>query len=76
LAALSYAGDRLLTADRPQRLCLRDSKGDIAEQINLDAPVAAIALSALADYAVVGMANGAILRFNEPSAEGGEDLLK
>jgi WD40 repeat protein len=78
LAALSYAGDCLLTADRPQRLCLRDLKGDIREQINLDAPVAAVALSALADFAVAGLANGAILRFEERpvSAGGGGDLLK
>ncbi len=78
LTALSYAGDRLLTADRPQRLCLRDSKGDIHERINLDGPVAAVALSALADFAVVGLANGAILRFDQRPAptEGGGDLLK
>lgn len=65
LAALSYAGDCLLTADRQQRLCLRDSKGDLRGQINLEAPAAAIALGALADYAVVGLANGALLRFGE-----------
>jgi hypothetical protein len=78
LAVLSYAGDRLLTADRPQRLCLRDSKGDIHERINLDGPVAAVALSALADFVVVGLANGAILRFDQrpARAEGGGDLLK
>jgi hypothetical protein len=78
LAALSYAGDCLLTADRPQRLCLRDSKGGIREQINLDAPVASAALSALADYAVVGLANGTVLRFDERpmTAEVGKDLLE
>lgn len=78
LASLSYAGDCLLTADRPQRLCLRDPKGDIREQLNLDAPVAAAALSALADFAVVGLANGAILRFDERTmaAEGRTNLLK
>lgn len=77
-AALSYAGDHLLTADRPQRLCLRDNKGDIYERINLDGPVAAVALSVLADFAVVGLANGAILRFDQrpAHAEGGGDLLK
>ena len=78
LAAISYAGDRLLTADRPQRLCLRDSKGDIHERIDLDGPVAAVALSSLADFAVVGLANGTILRIDQQpvSAEGGRDLLK
>lgn len=78
LAALSYAGDRLLTADRPQRLCLRDRKGEIGDQMNVDAPVAAVALSALADFAVAGLANGAILRFDErpTDAKGGGDLLK
>jgi hypothetical protein len=78
LAAVSYDGDSLLTADRPQRLCLRDPKGDIREQLNLDAPVAAVALGALADFAVAGLASGTILRFDErtTSAEGGRDLLR
>ncbi len=77
-ASLSYAGDCLLTADRPQHLCLRDPKGDIREQINLDASVAAIALSALADFVVAGLANGVIVRFEDRrvSADEGRDLLK
>lgn len=68
LAALSYASDCLLTADRQQRLCLRDGKGDLREQMTLDAPITAAALGALADYAVVGLANGAIVRYDERSA--------
>jgi hypothetical protein len=78
LAALSYAGDRLLTADRQQHLYLRDSKGGLRDQANLDAPVVATALGALADFAVVGMATGTILRFGElpVSTNGASDLLK
>lgn len=78
LAALSYAGDCLLTADRKQHLSVRDNKGDIREQIKLDSPAVAVVVGALADYAVVGLANGAILRFDElpMPADGGGDLLR
>ncbi|HTU18547.1 MAG TPA: PQQ-binding-like beta-propeller repeat protein [Gemmataceae bacterium] len=65
LAALSYDGDCLLTADRRNRLCLRDSKGGLRDQINLDAPAVAAALGAMGDYTVVGLASGALLRFDE-----------
>jgi WD40 repeat protein len=65
LVALSYDGDSLLTADRQNRLCLRDSKGVLRDHLNLDAPVVAVAMGALGDYAVVGLANGAIQRFDE-----------
>jgi hypothetical protein len=68
LAALSYAGDCLLTADRQQRICLRDSKGDLRDQMNLDAPAVALALGALANYALVGLSNGAVLRFDQRPA--------
>lgn len=64
-AALSYDGECLLTADRREHLCLRDSKGEPRDQINLDTPAVALALGALGDYAVVGLANGAILRFDQ-----------
>ncbi len=77
-AALSYAGDYLLTADRQQRICLRDGKGDLRDLANLDSSAAAAALGALADYAIVGLPNGAILRFDArpASAGGGGYLLK
>jgi WD40 repeat protein len=67
-AALSYEGDSLLTADRQNRLCLRDSKGTLLAQIKLDAPAVATALGARGDHAIVGLANGAILRFEEQLA--------
>lgn len=77
-AALSYSGDRLLSVGGQQRVCLRDNKGDLCDQINLESPVVAVALSSLADYALVGLANGVIHCFEtQPvSAEGGGDLLK
>lgn len=77
-AALSYSGERFLTVGGQQRVCLRDSKGDLRDQITLEAPVVAVALSSVADYALVGLANGAIHCFEtrQESAEGGGDLLK
>ncbi|MHB1422558.1 MAG: outer membrane protein assembly factor BamB family protein [Gemmataceae bacterium] len=76
LAAVSYAGDCLLTADcqvaggTPALLCLRRDNGDIRDRVSLDAPATAIALGARGDFALVGLANGAILRFEEQSASG------
>lgn len=66
-AAVSYAGDTLLTVDAPHYLCLRDGKGILRDRINLDAPAMAVELGAMADYAVVGLANGAVIRFEVPS---------
>jgi hypothetical protein len=68
LAVPSYAGDILLTADRQNRLCLRDRTGDLRNQITVEAPAAAIALGALADYAVAGLVNGALVRFDDKPA--------
>lgn len=65
LAALSYVGDRLLTADRNNRLYLRDDKGVIQDQLSLDSPALAVALGARGDYAVVGLTSGAILYWEE-----------
>jgi hypothetical protein len=70
LAALSYAGDCLLTAEKPALLSLRRRNGDIYDQISLDASATAIALGALCDYAIAGLANGAVLRFEELPASG------
>jgi hypothetical protein len=68
-ADVSYAGDRLLTADQTQRICLRDDKGTPTDPIPLDAKAVAGALGALGDSAVLGLANGSILRFEEPSRD-------
>lgn len=69
LATLSYDGETLLTADPQASACLRDSKGELRDPLKLDFPAAALALGALADCAIVGLVNGAILRFqaNESS---------
>jgi hypothetical protein len=64
LAALSYAGDTLLSADRQDRVCLRDSKGELRERLSLDNPAVAFGLGPLADYAIIGLANGVIRRFD------------
>lgn len=61
LVASSYAGDRLLTADGNNRLCLRDDNGSIRDQLNLDSPAIAVAVGAQGDCALVGLANGSVL---------------
>ncbi len=63
-AALSYAGDCLLTTDRANRACLRDNKGVALHSLRLENAATAVALGALGDYAVIGLSNGAILRFS------------
>lgn len=63
LATLSYDGEILLTADPQGSACLREGKGDLRDPLRLDFPAAALALGAMADYAVLGLVNGAILRF-------------
>jgi WD40 repeat protein len=72
LAALSYAGDCLLTAGRDERVCLRQRDGSLRDQISLENPVVALALGALGDYGVVGLAGG-ILRRIDTRQEGGAD---
>jgi hypothetical protein len=67
-AALSYDGKTFLTADRVGRVCLRDQEGHIRDQLNLDSAAVAVGLGALSDYAVVGLADGALLRFDERPA--------
>lgn len=68
LAAVSYDAEWLLTADNRNRLGVRDGKGSLRDQISLEAPAVAIALGAVADSAVVGLANGAILCFADQQA--------
>jgi hypothetical protein len=64
-AALSYDGNCLLTVDPQHRVCLRDHKGTIQDQISLDSPAVAAALGARGDYAVVGLATGTLLCFDK-----------
>ena len=68
LAALSYDGDCLLTADHPNQLSLRDRKGELRDQVKLDAPAVAAALGAVGDFSVAGLGNGTVLCFDERPA--------
>jgi WD40 repeat protein len=69
LAALSYAGDRLLTADQSKRVCLCDRTGTIGQRRSLESSIVALALGALADKAVIGLENGTILCFTTEQEE-------
>jgi hypothetical protein len=64
LAVLSYSGDTLLTVGRPDCAYLRDGKGEVRGQLNLGSSVVALSLGALADYAIVGLINGTMHRFD------------
>jgi hypothetical protein len=68
LVAVAYDGESVFTADRANQVCLRDSQGHIRDRVSLDSSAVAVALGALSDYAVVGMANGGILRFDKRPA--------
>jgi hypothetical protein len=61
LAAISYAGDLLLTASRNQRVCLRERGGGLRDHFLPDAPVVALALGPANGPVVLGLANGQIL---------------
>jgi hypothetical protein len=62
LASLSYAGDRFLTVEDDRRVRLRNPDGFRLDQIALDTPVVSLALGALADFGVFGLADGSIHR--------------
>jgi hypothetical protein len=55
LAAVSYVGDTFLTAERSARVCLRKRDGRVLDEWEAEAPPVALALAALADYAVLGL---------------------
>jgi hypothetical protein len=57
LAALSYDGGLVLTADLEKGLALSDWAGTVRNHCELDAPPAAIALGPLGDYAVAATAS-------------------
>jgi len=69
LAALSYSGDCLFTAERNNRLCLREKDGTLRDPFSLDAPAASLAVGALGDYGMVGLAGGTILRLDTSANE-------
>jgi hypothetical protein len=62
LAAVSYAGDRLLTVDHEQRVRLRSLEGMRRDSLTVEGSVVALALGALGDYGMVGLADGSIHR--------------
>ncbi len=64
LATLSYDGERILAADAGPRVHLTDAAGKVRGEQVLPAPAAAIALAALADLAIVGLADGTLLAFD------------
>jgi hypothetical protein len=62
LAALSYTGDWLLTASRDRRASLREREGSLRDQFSFESAIVSLALGALGDYGVAGLADGAIHR--------------
>lgn len=62
LAALSYSGDRLFTVEDDRRVRLRNADGLRRDQLTLEAPVVSLALGALADFGIVGLADGSLHR--------------
>jgi len=69
LAAVSYAGDCLLTASQDGRVSRRERDGSLRDQISFDSPVVALALSALGDYGIVGLVDGTLRRVDMRSDE-------
>jgi hypothetical protein len=70
VAALSYTGDCLLTADRDQRVCLRDDEGTPRDQVILDGAIVALSLGALGDRGIVVRADGVVLCLDTRAKEG------
>lgn len=69
LAAISYDGNTLLTAGLENQVSLRDRDGTIQGSYSASSPVVALALSPLADYAVVALANGSVVGLASRVAE-------
>ncbi len=64
LAALSYAGDRALTAGLDRRLALLDPTGRTLSSATLDAAVTALAMAPLGGAAAVALADGQVARLS------------
>jgi hypothetical protein len=60
LAALSYAGDTLLTAGPENEVCLREHDGTVRGRFAAEGPAVALALGALGDFAVLALAEGKV----------------
>jgi hypothetical protein len=61
LAALSYTGDVLLTAGLTDQVALRDREGAIRAEFSAEGAVVALALGALADFAILGLTEGQVV---------------
>jgi hypothetical protein len=61
LAAVSYGGDVFLTAGLQNQVALRDPDGAVRQELTAEGPIAALALGALGEFAVVGLAEGQVL---------------
>lgn len=61
LVAVSYAGDTLLTAGPENPVCLRQRDGTVCGSHTPEGPVAALALGALAELVVLGLAEGKVV---------------
>jgi hypothetical protein len=61
LAAVSYAGDMVLTAGLKNQVALRDREGAVQQEFTAEGPVAALALGALGELAVLGLAEGQVV---------------
>jgi hypothetical protein len=61
LAAVSYAGDLLLTAGMEERLYLRQRDGAVRDELALDGAPADLALGPLGEYAAVALTDGRLL---------------
>lgn len=61
LAALSFDGQRILTADLSTRLQLLDEQGGLLATHTLDRPALALALGPLADYGLAAFPDGTLI---------------
>lgn len=68
LAAMSYDGDRLLVGGLEARLHLLDRSGSPRVVLSIPAPAVTLALGPLAEYALVGLADGRILGVDLPTS--------
>jgi hypothetical protein len=64
LASVAFTGRFVLVAGLTNRLFIVDGDGQTLCSQALEKPIAAAALSALGDYAVVGLADGPVVRLN------------
>jgi hypothetical protein len=62
LAAVSYTGDRLLTVDHDRHVRLRNLEGVRRDSLRMEGSIVALALGALGDAGMVGLADGSIHR--------------